>query len=234
MLAGNLVRHQPKEGEAVGHRQGIRVFEIGLELPGRILLVEGENVPAEAVHGFDDLLHDRKAGQHGPDVVGRFIQGVCQPKRRESAAFRLAEQEEFRFDAEIEYEAHLGGFSDRPFENVAGARLERLPVQPQVAGKPRRVALPGQHRRRRGVGDGGHFIVIDLLGYAIESGAGEQLGPVQHLVEVTDRHHLAFRAAVNVRVAGEGIAHTLGFKAPLNVDSRAWEHLVHVLPFDGS
>ena len=220
MLAGDLVHHQPEEGEAVRHRQGIGVLKIGLELPRRVLLVEGEHVPAEPVHRLDDLLHHRKAGQHRADVIGRLVQRLGRPDRRETAVIRLLEQEKFRFDAEIEDEAHLRRLLDRALEDVARACFERLAVQPQIAGEPGGIAFPGQHHRRARVGNGGHLVVIDLLRNAIEGSAGEQLGAVQHAVEMLDRHHLAFRSPVNVGVAGKGVADALRPEALLQVHRR--------------
>ena len=102
VLSRDLVRHQAEEDVAVGHREGVDVAEVDLELADAVLVVEGVDVPAEAVHGADELAHPAHVVEHAGDVVGRLREMLAVRQRAEGAERIVLQYEELGLHAEVE------------------------------------------------------------------------------------------------------------------------------------
>ena len=142
MLHGDLVRHEPEEREAVGHRQGVSVAKIDFELSDTVFMVQGINVPAQVVHGIDEFEEPSSIIENTRHVVRGFGQIVPFGKGLESQLFIVLEDEEFCLDTEIDAVSHLICNGQRPLQNVPAARFERHPAAPQIACEPGHVIGP--------------------------------------------------------------------------------------------
>ena len=65
LLPRQFLHHEAKEGEAIGHGQGIAIGEVGLELALGVFVVKGVDIPTQTVHGADDAIEDFVVVQKG-------------------------------------------------------------------------------------------------------------------------------------------------------------------------
>ena len=233
VAAGDLAGHPAEEHVAVGHPQRGRVGEIDLELADAVLVVEREHVPAERVHGVDQLADPGQVVHQPLDVVGRLGEVRAVAHRGVAAVPGIFQHEELGLDSDLGGQSVRGQPLERPLQDVAAAGIEGPAFAPQVAGEPGDVALPREDGARRRVGPGRHLLVVDLLRNPVEGGAGAQLRTVHHPLDVRQRHHLALRHAVHVDVARDHEAHApaperlvqAGDRQPLGVRHRVLPHV---------
>ncbi len=210
MPARDLVHHEPEEGKTVRHGERVGVGEVCLELPGCILVVEGEHVPAEAVHGGHDLVDHGIVVEQGSHVVGRLVQSVTLAHRGETPFPFILEHTELRFHAQVEPQAHGGRPGQRTFEDAAAARFEGAAVQHEIAGEPGNLRVPGQHGRGRRIRKRRHLVVVHRLRNAVQGGSREHLGRPEHAGEVVDGNRLGLGDAMQVHIGGQAVLHALG------------------------
>ncbi len=147
VLARDLMRHQAEEHEAVGHRERIEIAEVDLELADAVLVVEAVDVPAEAVHGVDELADPAHVVEHARDVIGRLVEVLAVGQWAIAQLGIVAEDEELRLHAEVHREAQVGGLRQHALQDVAAAGLEGLALAPEIAREPGDILVPRQHGR---------------------------------------------------------------------------------------
>jgi len=182
-LDGDVPHDGAHRHDVVGHRQGVRVPQVYLILPGA-RLVMGE------LDGYPHILQ----GEHGglAEVLGdgpRHVVEVGAGVDRHGLLVRVAlgiEEVELDLGVDVAGEAHVGGLVEGPLEDRARIRAHGLPVAGlDVAYHPRRGELLdplGKEGERGGVGDHEHVVLVHA-GQALDGRSVESDAVVERLLE---------------------------------------------------
>jgi hypothetical protein len=97
-----MLCHVPEENQAVAGRQRIRVFEIELVLSVRIFMIEGIQIPSQAVDAAGNLVEPGEVVEETSHIVAGLQQFIVRIWDSERAIAELLEKINFALDPKIE------------------------------------------------------------------------------------------------------------------------------------
>ena len=200
-----MLRHQPEDDHAVGHRQRVGVGEVELVLPVAAFVVEGVDTPAELVHVVDHRLEEGVRLHGGVEVVsaGGQVDGVV-GHEGDPVAVHLPQDVELGLDSHVHDVALLGREPDLPLEHRPGVVVVGPAVELQVRRGDRVAPVPREHDERFEIRLPHALVLVRAEPpHAFERSHRVELRTGQVALEVVDGHRLRLRHPVEIDIGAE-------------------------------
>ena len=198
VLLRQRVHHVAEEDGTVAAGERVRVLEVLLELPVRVLVVVRVVAPAELVavlrHRRQEVVLSRQPGH----VVTGLLERVHLVGDLDRPVGVQLHEEVLELAADLELVALLGCLREHVPQDRAGAVRPGFALDGDVAGEAREVLLPGDEREAREIGHRRDVGIARELTDLAGCEAGEPGALLEEAVEVRGGDQLGTRSAVQV------------------------------------